>query len=66
MRLKETMNILRETMVEAALRPAEEESRSLLDFLNEDDVEAALAALKESIDQTRVWPQTTLLLRSAS
>lgn len=58
MRLKETMSILRETMVEATLRPDEEEPRSLLDFLNEDDVETTLAALKESIDQTRVWLQT--------
>lgn len=53
-RLESTMDVLRSTMVEAAFRPAAEESRSLLDFVDEQDVETMRDALKESIRQSRV------------
>lgn len=48
------MDGLRTTIVESAFRPVDEEPRSLLDFVDEQGVEAAQTALKESIDQTQV------------
>jgi autophagy-related protein 17 len=53
-RLESTMDILRSTMVEAALRPAAEEPRSLLYFVDEQGVETMRDALKESIRESRV------------
>lgn len=41
-------------MVEAAFRPAEEEPRSLLDFVDEEGVETMRDALKESIKESKV------------
>lgn len=49
-RLRETLNLLRETMVEASLRPEEEGRRSLLDFVDETGVEGLMARIKASID----------------
>lgn len=53
-RLETTMDTLRCTMVEAAFRPAEEEPRSLLDFVDEEGVETMRDALKESIKESKV------------
>jgi autophagy-related protein 17 len=53
-RLQKTMDVLRSTIVEATFRPANEEPRSLLDFVDEAGVEAMRTALKDSIDQTQV------------
>lgn len=49
-RLRETLNLLRETMVEASLRPEEEGRRSLLDFVDETGVAGLMARIKASID----------------
>lgn len=49
-RLKETLDLLRGTMVEASLRPEEEERKSLLDFVDETGVAALMAAINSSID----------------
>lgn len=54
------MDILRSTMVEAAFRPAAEEARSLLDFVDEQGVETMRDALKESIRESRVCPQDSI------
>lgn len=48
-RLKRTLRSLRETFVEAGLRPEGEEVRSLLDFVDESGVEALLANIRESV-----------------
>jgi autophagy-related protein 17 len=53
-RLESTMDMLRSTMVEAALRPSSEEPRSLLDFVDEEGVETMRVALKDSIRESRV------------
>jgi len=53
-RLESTMDVLRSTMVEATFRPSAEESRSLLDFIDEQDVETMRDALKESVRQSQV------------
>ena len=49
-RLGRTMGQLRATIVEASLRPTEEEQRSLLDFVDESGVDSLHSAIKESID----------------
>jgi len=51
-RLESTMDNLRSTIVEASFRPAEEEPRSLLDFVDEQDVETMRDKLKESIRES--------------
>ena len=48
------MDVLRSTMVEAAFRPANEEPRSLLDFVDEQGVETMRNALKYSIRESKV------------
>jgi hypothetical protein len=48
------MDVLRSTMVEAAFRPANEEPRSLLDFVDEQGVETMRDALKDSIRESKV------------
>ena len=48
------MDVLRSTMVEAAFRPANEEPRSLLDFVDEQGVETIRDALKDSIRESKV------------
>ena len=45
-------------MVEAAFRPAEEEPRSLLDFVDEQGVEGMRDTLKDSIRESRVSIQS--------
>lgn len=49
-RLRETLNLLRGTLVEASLRPEEEKRRNLLDFVDESGVESLMDAIKSSID----------------
>lgn len=61
-RLESTMDILRTTMVEAAFRPKEESPRSLLDFVDEHDVEMMRDNLKESIRASKVCCCECLLL----
>ena len=51
-RLQTTLSKLRQTIVEAGLRPAEEERRSLIDFVDESGVQGLLGTIKESIDAT--------------
>ena len=51
-RLKKTLELLRETIVHASFRPEGEEPRSLRDFVDEHGVEELHAALKGSIDTT--------------
>ncbi|KAI1500725.1 kinase activator [Biscogniauxia marginata] len=48
-RLEDTMNILRGRIVESAFRPAGEEKRNLLDFVDELQVDTIRDALKENI-----------------
>jgi autophagy-related protein 17 len=48
------MDNLRSTIVEASFRPEAEESRSLLDFVDEQDVETMRDKLKESIRESNV------------
>jgi autophagy-related protein 17 len=48
------MDGLRSTLVEAAFRPKTEEPRSLLDFVDEQGVEAMRDTLKESIRESKV------------
>lgn len=49
-RLRQTLDQLRSTNVEASFRPANEKPKSLLDFVDEQGVESLMASLKESID----------------
>ena len=49
-RLRQTLTQLRSTVVEASFRPAEEESKSLLDFVDEQGVQGVMTSLKDSID----------------
>ena len=49
-RLRETLDLLRGTIVEASLRPEEEGRRSLLDYVDETGVAGLMAAVKGSID----------------
>ena len=51
-RLQTTLSQLRQTAVEAGLRPAEEERRCLIDFVDESGVQGLMAVIKESIDAT--------------
>ncbi len=48
-RLKKTLDWLKQTMVEASLRPPEEEQKSLLDFVDESGVDGLLSTLAESV-----------------
>lgn len=48
------MNMLRSTIVDAAFRPAGEEPRNLLDFVDEQGVEKMRDGLKELIDESKV------------
>ncbi|OAF57042.1 autophagy- protein 17 [Pseudogymnoascus destructans] len=52
-RLKKTMDTLRTTIVASALRPPSEPPRSLLDFIDENAIEATRSALKTTIDLTQ-------------
>ncbi|KLJ11544.1 autophagy-like protein 17 [Blastomyces silverae] len=51
-RLTETLDMLRDTTVEAAFRPAGEEPKSLYDFVDDRGVEDLQSLLKASIDNT--------------
>ncbi|KAL8747768.1 MAG: hypothetical protein Q9184_007554 [Pyrenodesmia sp. 2 TL-2023] len=47
-RLKDTMNRLRSTLIESRLRPESEQSKSLLDFVDERSVEKVLVTIQVS------------------
>ncbi|CAL5868066.1 uncharacterized protein PFLUO_LOCUS2289 [Penicillium psychrofluorescens] len=51
-RLKKTLDLLRETMVDSSFRPQDEDPKSLHDFVDERGVEELHTAMKESIDRT--------------
>lgn len=51
-RLKKTLDLLRETIVHSSFRPEGEEPKSLRDFVDERGVEELHTSLKESIDAT--------------
>ncbi|OJD18419.1 hypothetical protein AJ78_01538 [Emergomyces pasteurianus Ep9510] len=51
-RLTETLDMLRDTTVEAAFRPADEEPKTLYDFVDDRGVEDLQLLLKASIDNT--------------
>ncbi|OAX79481.1 hypothetical protein ACJ72_06201 [Emergomyces africanus] len=51
-RLTETLDMLRDTPVEAAFRPADEEPKTLYDFVDDRGVEDLQLLLKASIDST--------------
>lgn len=53
-RLEETMDVLRSRMVEGAFRPLGEARKSLLDFLDVDQVETVRNSLKENIGALQV------------
>jgi autophagy-related protein 17 len=53
-RLESTMAMLRNTPIEAVFRPAGEEQKSLLDFVDEKSVDRMRNALKESIGELTV------------
>lgn len=55
------MDNLRSTIVEASFRPETEEPRSLLDFIDEQDVETMRDKLKHSIRESNVQNSTTFL-----
>ncbi|KAI0180786.1 autophagy-related protein 17 [Hypoxylon sp. FL1284] len=48
-RLEDTMNILRDRIVDRAFRPSGEEKKNLLDFVDESQVDAMRDTLKENI-----------------
>ena len=50
-RLRETLELLRKTMVEASLRPEDVGRRSLLDFVDETGVARLMTRIKTSIDK---------------
>jgi autophagy-related protein 17 len=49
-RLRQTLDLLRGTMVESTLRPPEEERKSLMDFVDETGVASLMESIKISID----------------
>ncbi|KAJ6113983.1 hypothetical protein N7523_007300 [Penicillium sp. IBT 18751x] len=51
-RLRSTLDLLRETIVDASFRPKDEAPRSLHDFVDERGVEELHGAMKNSIDRT--------------
>ncbi len=53
-RLERTMDMLRGTVVEAVFRPAGEEPRNLMDFVDEKSVDGMRNTLKESIGELQV------------
>ncbi|MCJ1244496.1 autophagy protein 17 [Trapelia coarctata] len=57
-RLRQTLQQLRATVIEPSLRPVDEPSKSLVDFVDESGVEGLLGTIKESIDATVAARQT--------
>ncbi len=53
-RLEDTMNVLRNRIVESAFRPEGEEQKNLLDFVDEEQVHTMRNALKENIAALQV------------
>jgi len=56
--LRQTLQQLRATVVEPSLRPVDEPSKSLVDFVDGSGVESLLGIIKESIDATVAARQT--------
>ena len=56
-RLRGTLEKLKETIVEAGLRPKEEERRSLLDFVDEGGVQGLVGEIRGSIDGATISVQ---------
>ena len=52
--LERTMEMLRGTTVQSVLRPKGEESKYLLDFVDEDSVDGMRGAMKKSIQELQV------------
>ncbi|KAI9852746.1 MAG: autophagy protein 17 [Thelocarpon superellum] len=52
-RLQRTLNQLRETVVESAFRPPDEDRRTLFDFVDDEGVENVKAVVRTAIDQTQ-------------
>lgn len=52
--LQGTMDMLRGTTIEAAFRPEGEDSRNLMDFLDEQSVHGMVEALKKSLGDLQV------------
>ena len=50
-RLRGTLDLLRETIIEAGLRPEKEKRRSLLDFVDESGVDGLVEGIKSTIDE---------------
>jgi len=57
-RLRQTLQQLRATVVESSLRPMNEPSKSLVDFVDGSGVEGLLGTIKESIEATMAARQT--------
>ena len=51
-RLRDTLDQLKGTLIEAGLRPKGEERRTLVDFVDESGVHGLMATIKESIDSS--------------
>jgi len=58
-RLENTMDMLRNTMVEATFRPKGEEPRNLMDFVDEKSVDSMRNAVKENIHELQVRSGTS-------
>lgn len=54
--LERTMEMLRGTEVQSVLRPKDEESKCLLDFVDEDSVDGMRQVMKKSIQELQVRP----------
>ena len=54
-RLQQTIKMLRRTIVEPVFRPPGEETKCLMDFVDELSVDTLLNKLKESVNELQVW-----------
>lgn len=64
--LETTMDMLRNTTVDPVFRPAGEEPKNLLDFVDETKVDRLRDALKASIGELQVSPNPSKLLTTSS
>lgn len=53
-RLQDTMNVLRDRIVDGAFRPSGEEKKNLLDFIDESQVDTMRDSLKDNIQALQV------------
>lgn len=65
-KLEKTMRMMQDTRVEAVFRPAGEEQKFLVDFIDENSVEAMRNTLKESIAELQVREKGYPLTRQVS